>query len=195
MSHQARSLGAMTLADSINWNAGDFHQWVRPVGPECPGCECCSAVLCTTAAARGLPCATVGASADFNLDRCPCAALAAARRLLAHVPALDPSHPDNEGRWDRATTEQRYGYRNGIVVSAAQHLAVAGVPVGVTRDPSDPHPIVLTIELPGVGQVTWHLPDSPDDYHLPPAALWDGHDVCTKYARLAAWLDVEKVTS
>jgi hypothetical protein len=178
----------MTSADPITWNAGDFHRWVRPASPACPGCECCSAALCTTAAARELPCSTVGTSADFNLDRCPCAALAAARRLLAHLPDLDPSHPDNAGRWDQATAEQRYSYRNGTVMAAAQRLAVAGVPVGITRDPSDPHPIVLTIELPGAGQVTWHLPDSPDGYRLPPAAPWDGHDTRTKYARLAAWL-------
>lgn len=178
----------MTYADPTTWNAGDYHRWVRATGPACPGCECCSAALCTTAAARELPCASVGTAADFDLDRCPCAALDAARRLLGQVPALDPSHPDNLGRWDAPAAEERYNLRNGTVMAAAQRLAVAGVPVGITRDPADPHPVVLTIDLPGAGQVTWHLPDSPDDYRLPPAPPWDGHDTPTKYARLATWL-------
>ncbi|MEU8023689.1 hypothetical protein AB0B88_15890 [Micromonospora haikouensis] len=183
----------MTSADPATWNAGDFHQWTRPPSTPCPGCSCCTATLCATAAARELPCVAVGRSADYDLDRCPCANLAAAHRQLTTAAASDPSNPANAGRWTTDEAEWLYRQRNGFLVGAAHSLARAGVPVGITRDPADPHPVVLTIDLPDAGQVTWHLPDH--DYRLPPAAPWDGHDTTTKYARLTAWLAANTPTT
>lgn len=179
----------MTSADPTTWNAGDYHRWERPQGAACPSCQCCTATLCATAAARELPCVAVGTSAGYDLDRCPCAAIAAAHRQFTAAAASDPSNPANAGRWAGDEAERLYDLRNGFLMGAALSLARAGVPVGITRDDTDPHPVVLTIELPDAGQVTWHLPDSPDGYGLPPAAPWDGHDTATKYERLATWLD------
>lgn len=179
------------MSDPTTWNAGDFHRWERPPGAPCPDCDCCTANLCTTAAAREAACGMIGTSADYDLSACPCSAIAVARVLLAKVADVDPSHPsraDSMVRWEQDAIEQQYGTRNAYLIGAALSLARAGVPVGITRDDSDPHPVVLTIELPDAGQVTWHLPDSPNGYGLPAGAPWDGHDTATKYERLSTWL-------
>lgn len=60
------------MSDPTTWNAGDFHQWVRPVSEPCEHCECCSAALCQRAVERDSACHWEGRSGDFDLARCPC---------------------------------------------------------------------------------------------------------------------------
>lgn len=58
--------------DPTTWNAGDYHSWVRPESPPCPGCDCCAARLCEQAVAKNSACHLVGGASDFDLSQCPC---------------------------------------------------------------------------------------------------------------------------
>ena len=53
-------------------------------------------------------------------------------------------------------------------------------PAGVGYDPADPRPVVVYLELPDTGQVSWHLPAHPHP--------WDGHTTADKYDRVAAYV-------
>lgn len=54
------------------------HRWVRPANPDCPNCDCCTAVLCERGRENVFGC--LGRSSDFDPDvrkrvgDCPCSA-------------------------------------------------------------------------------------------------------------------------
>jgi hypothetical protein len=54
--------------------APDGHQWVRPAGPPCPTCECCSADLCRLATDRARRCSHYVGNEPNTADvsACPC---------------------------------------------------------------------------------------------------------------------------
>jgi len=73
--------------------------------------------------------------------------------------------------------EERYGY-----VLAALHVAnLLSYPAGFRIDPDAPEWPVAYIELPQVGQVSWHCPQH--------ATQWDGHTTREKYARCHIYSD------
>ena len=53
------------------------HRWVRPAGPPCPHCECCSEHLCELSNERGSLCRHLsdkGPDVDPRVASCPCTA-------------------------------------------------------------------------------------------------------------------------
>ncbi|MBM0201869.1 hypothetical protein JNW90_01200 [Micromonospora sp. STR1s_5] len=101
-------------------------------------------------------------------------------RTLAAIARLDPSRHGHTGP-DTPEITAAYVQRNGLIWSALALAHEAGIPAGVGHDPTDPHPVVVHIELP-TGQVSWHLPA-----HV---AGWDGHSTTTTYARALAFVDL-----
>jgi hypothetical protein len=92
----------------------------------------------------------------------------------------DPSrkpHPAD----DPAALERAYASRNACIVMAVSAAMQLGWPSGFAANPDDPDWPVAYIELPEVGQVSWHLPAYP--------GTWDRHTVAEKYARVRGWLD------
>lgn len=75
--------------------------------------------------------------------------------------------------------------RNEAVQVAVTEAYINGIPSGYAYD-NQPDPefdgfrIVAYIELPGVGQVSWHLPE-----HSTP---WDGHTTEEKYDRIRRFI-------
>ncbi|MBM0233203.1 hypothetical protein JNW91_15820 [Micromonospora sp. STR1_7] len=96
---------------------------------------------------------------------------------LTAIAALDPSRHGHTGP-DTPEITAAYVRRNALIWTALALAHEAGVPAGVGHDPSDPHPVVVYIELP-TGQAAWHLPAHPTG--------WDGHSTAAKYARVAAF--------
>lgn len=77
-------------------------------------------------------------------------------------------HADLAGDYDR---------RNRFVYELLASAALAGWPCGVRLDPSEPEWPVIYVDLPGAGQVSWHVPQYPES--------WDGHSTQDKYDRAA----------
>jgi len=122
---------------------------------------------------------TAGPGAEAN------AAAAALRRLHQTLGVIARTDPSRETTTDPAgpdspDTAARYTRRNTLILSALALARQAGLDAGVGHDPDDPHPVVVYLELPGTGQVSWHLPTHP--------APWDGHTTGEKYTRIAAFL-------
>jgi hypothetical protein len=116
------------------------------------------------------------------------AALAAAEpaevrlaQTLAAIAAVDPSRHGHTGP-DSLEIATRYAQRNALIWVAVGLAHQVGVPAGVGYDPSDAHPVIVYIELPGVGQVSWHLPTHP--------VGWDGHTTGQKYERIEAFAEM-----
>lgn len=77
-----------------------------------------------------------------------------------------------------------YNARNMWVFAALTYATALGYPAGINIDNGEidaMYPILVYIELPGQGQVSWHLPF----YGTP----YDGHDRATKVQRIRAWLE------
>ncbi|MEU3455620.1 hypothetical protein ABZ671_18765 [Micromonospora sp. NPDC006766] len=101
--------------------------------------------------------------------------------VLADIAAVDPSRHGHTGP-DTPEITARYAHRNALIWAAVGLAHKVGVPAGVGYDPTDPHPVVVYIELPGGGQVSWHLPAHP--------AAWDGHTTAEKYERVKAFAEL-----
>ena len=102
-------------------------------------------------------------------------------RLLVDVADLDPSRHGHAGP-DTPEITARYALRNQMIWSALALALELGIPAGVGHDPTDPRPVVVYIDLPGAGQVSWHLPAYPE--------VWDGHATGEKYGRVAAFAEM-----
>ncbi|MGC4857363.1 hypothetical protein ACLQ24_29355 [Micromonospora sp. DT4] len=100
--------------------------------------------------------------------------------ILADIATLDPSRHGHTGP-DTPQITAAYAQRNALIWTALTLAHEAGVPAGAGHDPTDPHPVVVYLELP-TGQVSWHLPAHPTG--------WDGHTTRAKYARVAAFVDL-----
>ena len=100
-------------------------------------------------------------------------------RVLSTIAATDPSRTGHTGP-DTPEISARYARRNTLIWQALALAIDRGIPAGVGYDPADPRPVVVYLELPGVGQVSWHLPAHPYP--------WDGHSTGGKYQRVAAYL-------
>ncbi|MBN2622901.1 MAG: hypothetical protein JXA83_06025 [Acidimicrobiales bacterium] len=101
-------------------------------------------------------------------------------RTLAEIAAIDPSRTGHTGP-DTPEISARYARRNTLIWQSLALALESGIPAGVGYDLSDPRPVVVYLELPGAGQVSWHLPAHPQQ--------WDGHDTGAKYARVSRFVD------
>lgn len=77
--------------------------------------------------------------------------------------------------------DTKYGPRYGLVLTAVAIAQLLGYPTGFRIDPAEPDWPVAMIELPKVGQVSWHLPA-----HV---RKWDGHSTEEKYKRVRAFIE------
>ncbi|MBC9000465.1 hypothetical protein [Micromonospora aurantiaca (nom. illeg.)] len=103
-------------------------------------------------------------------------------RTLTEIADVDPSRTGHSGP-DTPEITARYARRNALVWAALSLAHEVGLPAGVGHDPADEvHPVVVYIELPGGGQVSWHLPAHP--------AAWDGHTTAEKYERVIAFAEL-----
>lgn len=75
-----------------------------------------------------------------------------------------------------------YKRRNQYVIAALNYATQLGYRSGVGFDPVETEWPIVYIELPGAGQVSWHLPG----YDKP----WDGHETSEKYRRVREYLNV-----
>ncbi|MEV0732344.1 hypothetical protein [Polymorphospora sp. NPDC050346] len=98
---------------------------------------------------------------------------------LADIAASDPSRHGHTGP-DTPEITAAYARRNALIWASLRLAHQAGIPAGVGYDPTDPRPVVVYIELPDVGQVSWHLPAHP--------TAWDGHTTAVKYGRVDAFV-------
>lgn len=73
-----------------------------------------------------------------------------------------------------------YARRNATIVAAVSTAMQLGWPAGFKANLDDPEWPVAYIDLPDVGQVSWHIPAYPGQ--------WDRHTVDEKYARVRDWL-------
>jgi hypothetical protein len=119
-------------------------------------------------------------SAAADVDQLDMPADVAARdrlaQVLAEIAAVDPSRHGHTGP-DTPQAQAAYARRNRLIWTALALSYEAGVPAGVGHDPTDPRPVVVYLELPSAGQVSWHLPAY--------AGEWDGHSTAEKYQRVA----------
>jgi hypothetical protein len=140
---------------------------------------CSPAELAMTLAALAVR--TVRADQYAHPEMLPAAngAMVRLARVLAEIAATDPSRHGHAGP-DTPEITARYARRNALIWSVLALAHEAGVPAGVGHDPADPRPIVVYIELPGAGQISWHLPAHQVE--------WDGHTTATKYERVDAFV-------
>lgn len=105
-------------------------------------------------------------------------------RTLTEIAATDPSADGHTGP-DTREVAARYARRNTLIWQALAQALAAGMPAGVGHDPGDPHPVVVYLDLPGAGQVSWHLPEDGRQQVLPVyPGQWDGHSTEVKYLRI-----------
>lgn len=105
-------------------------------------------------------------------------------RTLTEIAATDPSAHGHTGP-DTPEITAAYARRNALIWQALAQALAAELPAGVGHDPTDPHPVVVYIELPDAGQLSWHLPDDGRHQGLPAYPQpWDGHTTREKYARI-----------
>lgn len=96
---------------------------------------------------------------------------------LAAIQRCDPSIVGNI--YPDADEPAQYAFRNSLVYRALALAAASGMPCGVGPDPKEPDYLVVYIDLPDVGQVSWHVPA----YRYG----WDGHTHDDKTARINAY--------
>ena len=80
-----------------------------------------------------------------------------------------------------ARNDDNYGVRYGLVYGALSMAVELGYRAGVSIDPADPEWPIVYIDLPEVGQCSWHMPA----YEAP----WDHHTTQEKYERVRQWVD------
>jgi hypothetical protein len=81
----------------------------------------------------------------------------------------------------------KYEVRNRLVLQALGEASKLGLPCGIGSDERDPDWPVMFIELPGVGQVSWHIPAH--------TRKWDGHTTAEKYRRVRDYIAAEGLIS
>jgi hypothetical protein len=104
--------------------------------------------------------------------------------MLETAAQTDPSHtlfamPGDSGALEKLPPEDiqdLYFKRNASVLMALGFAATAGIPCGIRVIPGEPDWPIVYIDLPEVGQVSWHLPAYTGEY--------DGHDTAEKYDRV-----------
>jgi hypothetical protein len=72
--------------------------------------------------------------------------------------------------------ESHYTVRNTLVYMVISVANQLGYQSGFRLDPEYPHWPVAYVHLPHGGQVSWHLPEFPDE--------WDGHSTQEKHVRM-----------
>ncbi len=89
-----------------------------------------------------------------------------------------------------STLDDAYFDRNQLVLALGRLALDSGWRAGLRTDPAEPDWPVLYIDLPGHGQVSWHLPAREVEVAAWPVypGVWDGHDLETKRARLRAFI-------
>lgn len=77
-----------------------------------------------------------------------------------------------------------YRRRNEQIITALNYATALGYRCGIACDVErqPDFPILVYIELPGAGQVSWHLPAYETE--------WDGHDQAEKYSRVRQYIRV-----
>lgn len=96
------------------------------------------------------------------------------RRILAATLAAIEAHDPSIGNG------VSYRERNFYIVSAVAVALDLGLNAGFAVDPATPDWPVAYIDLPHVGQVSWHLPEY--------IGVYDGHTTAEKYERTAAYV-------
>lgn len=171
----------------------------EPAASSSGGCPVCGAPT------GGAPCANPPAGSPPGTPSCADLAAdaeteqAAVRwsnselaRVLTSIAHTDPSKAGHTGP-DTPAIMHRYAIRNALVWRALTHALAAGLRAGVGRDPGDPHPVVVYIDLPEAGQVAWHLPDDGNDqWRAQYPDKWDGHTVTDKYERVARFTQAHR---
>ncbi|WP_435111651.1 hypothetical protein [Nocardiopsis synnemataformans] len=86
---------------------GDHHTWVRPQGPACPGCECCTAALCEIGKASFDRCEGETSPGAMEVVRgCPCSGPQAADSV-AHL--MERWREQVRAEWEKdPTAAERY---------------------------------------------------------------------------------------
>lgn len=77
--------------------------------------------------------------------------------------------------------DSKYSVRQRLVITAVAVAVGLGYQAGFRIDPKEPDWPVAYIELPDIGQVTWHLEKHTNE--------WDGHDTETKYERCRMFIE------
>jgi hypothetical protein len=87
------------------------------------------------------------------------------------------------------TLEEAYFDRNQAVQAFARLALAQDWSVGLLPNPAEPDWPILYVDIPGKGQVSWHLPRAEiiGDWPAYPA-LWDGTGLEVKRQRLATFL-------
>lgn len=73
-----------------------------------------------------------------------------------------------------------YDLRNAATFHALHYAILLGYPCGVGFDEKEPDWPVVYIDLPNIGQISWHTPGYPGE--------WDGHTSEMKYERIWTFL-------
>jgi hypothetical protein len=77
--------------------------------------------------------------------------------------------------------DEKYVVRYTLVLAAVEYANRLGYSAGFRIDPTEPEWPCAFIELPGAGQVSWHIPQHVN--------AWDGHDTEVKYERVKQFID------
>lgn len=84
-----------------------------------------------------------------------------------------------------------YTERNRVVAALARAALLLGGRAGLARDPNEPDWPVVLIDLPGYGQVSWHVPKQEAEtlfaFLGAYPGTYDGHSTEERYERLAAF--------
>lgn len=98
------------------------------------------------------------------------------RGLLALIAELDPSRPGAQP----GNEDARYARRNALIYLLLSRAARNSWPHGIQPDKKEPGYVVIYVELPGAGQVSWHVPEY--------GGQWDKHDTKAKYDRVEQYV-------
>jgi len=84
-----------------------------------------------------------------------------------------------------------YTERSRVVAGLARAVIAAGGLAGLATDPAEPDWPVVLIDLPGYGQVSWHVPKQEAEtlfaFLGAYPGTYDGHSTEERYERLSAF--------
>lgn len=88
-----------------------------------------------------------------------------------------------------STLDEAYFDRNQAVQAFARLALAQGWRAGLRTDPAEPDWPILYVDIPGQGQVSWHLPKAEvtGDWPAYPAE-WDETGLAVKRQRLSGFL-------